>query len=398
MKILMINVVCGIRSTGRICTDLATELERQGHEVKIAYGREKVPEQFQKYAVRIGTDFDVYLHALKARLFDSAGFESKRVTKKFVEWIKEYDPDVIHLHNLHGYHINVEILFQYLRECGKKIIWTLHDCWAFTGHCAHYSLAKCDQWETRCVNCRQLREYPECVSKGNVYANYERKKWLFTKIARMHIIVPSNWLASQIKKSFLQKYPISVIPNGVDLSKFKPTAGKFREVYHLGNKKILLGVASAWSKGKGLSRFHDLASRLSDSEKIVLVGVSKRQSRDLDSNILCIEKTDNLEKLAEIYTNADIYLNLSEQETMGLTTVEAMACGTPVIVSNLTAVPEVVQQNGGVILPDLETDSILRAIDYVLSQEYLDTVKNAQRYEKEKQYRKYIEILIRECE
>ena len=147
MKILMINVVCGIRSTGRICTDLAAELEKQGHEVKIAYGREKVPEQFHKYAVRVGTDLDVYMHVLKSRLFDSAGFESKRVTKKFVSWIREYDPDVIHLHNLHGYYINVEILFQYLKECGKKIIWTLHDCWAFTGHCTYFDYIGCDKWK-----------------------------------------------------------------------------------------------------------------------------------------------------------------------------------------------------------------------------------------------------------
>lgn len=157
MKVLMINVVCGIRSTGRICTDLAAALEKQGHEVKIAYGRENVPEQFQKYAVRIGSDLDVKLHGIKARLFDRAGFGSKKATKKFIGWVKEYDPDVIHLHNIHGYYINIEVLFDYLRTCGKKIIWTLHDCWSFTGHCVYFDYVDCDKWKTGCFDCPQKK-------------------------------------------------------------------------------------------------------------------------------------------------------------------------------------------------------------------------------------------------
>lgn len=160
MKVLMINVVCGIRSTGRICTDLAKELEKQGHEVKIAYGREMVPEQFQKYAVKIGTDIDIKLHGIKARLLDGMGFGSKNVTKKFIQWVEVYDPDVIHLHNIHGYYINIEILFQYLKKCGKKIIWTLHDCWAFTGHSAYCDVVQCDRWIEGCYDCPQMREYP----------------------------------------------------------------------------------------------------------------------------------------------------------------------------------------------------------------------------------------------
>ena len=160
MKVLMINVVCGIRSTGRICTDLAVELEKQGHEVKIAYGRENVPKQFQKYAIRIGTDLDVKLHGIKARFLDGAGSGSKNATVKFIRWIKEYNPDVIHLHNIHGYYINVEVLFKYLRICGKKIIWTLHDCWSFTGHCAYFDYVQCDKWLKGCHHCIQKKEYP----------------------------------------------------------------------------------------------------------------------------------------------------------------------------------------------------------------------------------------------
>lgn len=170
MKVLMINVVCGIRSTGRICTDLATALEAQGHEVRIAYGRENVPEQFQKYAVRIGTDLDVKLHGVKARLIDGCGFGSKRATEKFIEWVKDYDPDVVHLHNIHGYYINVEVLFSYLKTYHKRIIWTLHDCWAFTGHCVYFEYANCNHWMNGCHNCPQKKEYPKTIidrSKAN---------------------------------------------------------------------------------------------------------------------------------------------------------------------------------------------------------------------------------------
>lgn len=169
MKILMINVVCGIRSTGRICTDLAMALESKGHDVKIAYGREKVPEQFQKYAVRIGSDLSVSLHGVQARLADSAGFGSEKATKRFIEWVREYSPDVIHLHNIHGYYINIEILFEYLKECGKKVIWTLHDCWPFTGHSAYCDAISCERWITGCYDCPQSKAYPKSlVDKSNL--------------------------------------------------------------------------------------------------------------------------------------------------------------------------------------------------------------------------------------
>ncbi|WP_207640375.1 glycosyltransferase [Ruminococcus albus] len=172
MKILMINVVCGIRSTGRICTDLADALTEQGHTVKIAYGRETVPEKYQKYAIRIGNDLDVKLHGVRARLLDECGFGSKRATIKFIEWVKKYDPDVIHLHNIHGYYINVEVLFDYLRSCGKKIIWTLHDCWAFTGHSALCDGINCEKWEKGCSNCPNLKEYPKSLF------DYSKNNWI----------------------------------------------------------------------------------------------------------------------------------------------------------------------------------------------------------------------------
>ncbi len=162
MKILMINVVCGIRSTGRICTDLADNLSARGHTVKIAYGRETVPVKYSKYAVRIGNDLSILSDVIKSRIYDSAGFNSKLATEKFIGWVKEFDPDIVHLHNLHGYYINVEALFEYLRQAQKRVIWTLHDCWPFTGHCAHFEYVKCSQWTNGCNKCPQKQSYPKC--------------------------------------------------------------------------------------------------------------------------------------------------------------------------------------------------------------------------------------------
>ena len=310
MRVLMINVVCGIRSTGRICTDLATALEAQGHEVKIAYGRENVPEQFQKYAVKIGSDLDVKLHCIKARIFDGAGFGSKAATEKFIKWVKEYDPDVIHLHNIHGYYINVEVLFNYLKESGKKVIWTLHDCWSFTGHTAYCDAKNCKRWISGCYNCPLIKEYPAALVDRSK-KNWMKKNKIFTGVSEMTIITPSEWLGTMVKSSFLKEYPVVVINNGIDTSQFYPIESDFREKNHLEEKYILLGVATAWDEMKGYSDYLKLAEILSDEYKIVIVGLKKTQMDKLPSNVLGIERTANVKELAEIYTAADLFLNLS---------------------------------------------------------------------------------------
>ncbi len=391
MKVLMINSVCGIRSTGRICTDIAELLEKQGHECKIAYGREIVPEKYRKYAVKIGNTLSVRLDALKTRIFDNAGFNSKLATKKFIKWVRKYDPDVIHLHNLHGYYLNIEILFQYLKTCKKRIIWTLHDCWAFTGHCAHFDFVGCKRWEKGCFQCFQKKRYPKSLLFNRAKLNYSRKKDLMSGVKDMTIITPSYWLAELVKKSFLQEYRIKVVPNGIDLNVFQPTKNSIREIYNLQDKLIILGVASAWDKYKGLQDFVELSQSIDECYQVVLVGLTKEQSRNLSKQILVIPRTDSVEELAQWYTAANVFLNLSMEETMGLTTVEAMACETPVIVYNKTALPEVVAFDSGIVV-DAIVEDVIKALPESKKFSGERCRMQAKKFDKYVQYNKYLEL------
>ena len=327
----MINSVCGIRSTGRICTDIAEILEANGHECKIAYGREEVPQKYKKYAVRIGNARSVKWDALKTRLFDNAGLNSKCTTKKLIQQIQEYNPDVIHLHNLHGYYVNVEVLFRYLKTCGKKIVWTLHDCWAFTGHCAHFDFAGCEKWKSGCGRCPNRKEYPKSILLDKSKRNYAKKKEFFTGIPNFTIVTPSQWLANLVKQSFLQEYEVKVIRNGIDTAAFKPTESNVREANGLQDKKILLGVASAWVERKGLSDFIELSQRLDERYQVVLIGVTEAQKKTLPKEILAITRTNNVQELAGWYTAADVFLNPTYEDNYPTVNLEAQACGTPVI-------------------------------------------------------------------
>lgn len=357
MKVLLINSVCGIGSTGKICAAIARQYEKEGHEVKIAYGRDaSVPQECRRYAVRIGSDMDVKLHALRNRLLDDHGFASKRATEEFLRWAEEFDPDLVWLHNIHGYYINVQMLFDWLKrrpQMSKK--WTLHDCWAFTGHCVHFAVARCDAWQTRCSHCPQKGTYPASILLDNSANNYIRKKNAFTGVENMTLIVPSQWLADLVKKSFLKEYPVQVRYNSIDTNVFQPTPGDFREKYGLTGKKIILGVAGVWTDRKGLGDFMELARRLDEDQVIVLVGLTPKQIRKLPDNIIGITRTNNGFELAQIYTAADVFVNPSREETFGMTTVEAISCGTHAIVYEGTACEEIVKQYGGVaVRPGVE--------------------------------------------
>ena len=351
MKILLINAVCGTGSTGKICASIAQQYENEGHEVKIAYGRDGfVPEQYRKYAVRIGYDLEVRLHGIYTRLTDRHGFASTKATRKFLKWADEYDPDILWLHNIHGYYINIGLLFQWIKSRPKmQVKWTLHDCWTFTGHCSQFSFVGCDKWKTGCQNCPQKKEYPASIFCDASKWNYEKKKSLFTGVADMTIITPSQWLANLVKKSFLKEYLVEVVYNTINTEIFKPTPSDFRERYGLTGKKIVLGVASTWGPRKGLDDFVKLANMLDNRYSIVLVGVTAEQARYLPDRIISIERTSDQKELAQIYTAADFFLNLTYEDTYPTVNLEAQACGTKVITYDTGGCRETIKENGIVI-------------------------------------------------
>ncbi len=350
MKYLFLNSVAGVGSTGRIAADKCRELMQQGHECVLAYGRTCANcNDLRTY--RIGSDLDVRLHGVMSRVFDNQGFNSAASTRKFLNWVRDYDPDVIWLHNIHGYYLHVGELFEYLRFSGKKIIWTLHDCWSFTGHCAYFDYVGCDKWRTGCEHCPQKKSYPASLLMDNSRENYETKKYHFTGIPNLMLTVPSHWLARRVKESFLGQYPVEVCYNTVDRAVFQPTASDFRAKYGLDRQTILLGVANIWEERKGLKDFVALAGLLEDSYKIVLVGLTPEQSRKLPDNILALPRTDNIRGLVEIYTAADLHICPSVEETFGMTILEAACCGTRSVVYRDTACEEIAAQYGGVAVP-----------------------------------------------
>jgi len=360
MKVLMINTVCGITSTGKICTDIADMLTSKGHECKIAYGRGIVPEKYQKYAVRIGSDRDVNIHAALTRITDRTGFYSTSATRKFINWIKEYNPDIIHLHNIHGYYINIKLLFQYLKEAKCKVVWTLHDCWSFTGHCPHYDYIKCERYKTGCYSCPQKKDYPSSMLLDASKKNYRDKKALFTGVDGLTVVTPSEWLKKQVETTFLSGYRTEVINNGIDLNIFKPTESDFRVKNNLQDKKIVLGVANVWSDRKGLSDFIELSKQLDDNYKIVLVG--DLRGAKIPENIYHISHTNNQTELAEIYTAADCFVNPTYEDTYPTTNLESLACSTPVITYLTGGSPESIKADCGVAVTQGDVKALALAV------------------------------------
>jgi len=358
--VLQINTVCGVGSVGRIVRQIHEALREKGHESYIAYGRKPLGCDG---AIRIGEDLDVYFHVFLTRVFDLHGFGSKKATKKFLKIVEEINPDIIHLHNIHGYYLNIEVLFDFLKSFDKPVVWTLHDCWAFTGHCSHFTYAKCERWKTGCYSCPEKKSYPRSVIFDNSKSNYARKKKAFTGAKNMTLVTPSQWLAGLVKESFLRDYPVQVIPNGIDTEVFKPTPSDFKKRYGLDGKFLILGVANVWGKRKGFDYFLDLSKYLSDDEIIVLVGLSDERIKNLPNNIIGIKRTNSAKELAEIYTAADVFFNPTLEDNYPTVNLEAQACGTYVITFDSGGAKEtIISKESGVAIKPCNAEDIMNLI------------------------------------
>lgn len=364
MKVLFINTVFGRGSTGRIVSEIGARVEEMGGSYMVAYGRGE--ESDDPHAFFIGSKAEYYIHAALTRITDKCGFYSKAATKKLIGFIREYQPDIIHLHNLHGYYLNVEILFHYLKtEFTGKVVWTLHDCWAFTGHCVHFTIAGCNRWKKGCRSCPQKNTYPVSNLRDNSQENYRKKKELFTGVPNLQIVTVSKWLKSAAEQSFLKDYPITCVYNGIDDRNFHPVENNVKNELGIEDKKMILMVSDGWNEQKGYSKTLETAGIAPENWHFVMVGVTEKQTAELPENITGWGGLWEPGKLIEYYSAADVFFNPSLEETFGLVTAEAIACGTPAVVMNSTACPEPL--NGyGVVLDTYTPQAALQAIETCL--------------------------------
>lgn len=365
--LLQINTVVNSGSTGRIAEEIGQTALAAGWRSVIAYGRNPRPSASE--LIRIGSDSGVRLHGLRSRIFDDTGFGSRRATEEFIRKVEKLAPDIVLLHNLHGYYLNIEVLFRWLAQCGIPVVWTLHDCWAFTGHCAHFEFVGCEKWKTGCFSCPQTHNYPASFVFDRSRKNWEQKRELFSSVKNLTLVPVSDWLAGLVRQSFLGDKKILRIYNGTDTRTFSPkaNAAAVREKYGLGNRFVALGCASAWGERKGLKHYAELSQRAGSDVAIVMIGVSPEIAKKLPPNIIAIPRTENIDELAALYSAADVVLNLSYEETFGMTTIEGFACGTPGIVFRATASPELVSDETGFIVAPGDVSGILAAMETIRS-------------------------------
>jgi putative colanic acid biosynthesis glycosyltransferase len=312
----------------------------------IAFGRSE--NRGPSKSIKIGGSLDQSIHLASTRLFDRHGFHSTSATRKLVDQIESLKPDIIHLHNLHGYFLNVEVLFNYLKDFRGPIVWTLHDCWPFTGHCCHFERINCLKWQEECHHCELKWLYPQSYLLDNSSRNFNKKKSLFTLPNNLSIVTVSRWLEDKVGRSFLRGSPVSTIYNGIDLNIFKPDLDqKNKNLPGIDGKIIILGVANVWSEGKGLQTFLDLSQIIDSNFQILLVGLDEKQIRNLPPNITGFPRTASPEELAEFYNMADVFVNPSIAETFGVVTAESLACGTPVAGYNTSSMPELINKKVG---------------------------------------------------
>ena len=301
------------------------------------------------------TNFNGYYYALRkniliSRITGKMGYRYKKSTDLLLKWMDKCKPDIIHLHNIHGDWINIRLLFEYIKACSVPVVWTLHDCWPFTGRCSHFELCRCMKWTTGCYDCNNLKVYPISYFFDYSKEMWADKKELFTDIPNMIIVTPSYWLANYVKQSFLNIYPIITIHNGIDLDVYKPSSVKSQYLNGNTDKKIILGVANSWSQTKGLDDFLQLNKAIDHNVyKIVLVGLNKRQLNSIPDSIIGIGRTNNQTELVELYSSANVFVNPTYQDNYPTTNLEAIACGTPVITYNTGGSPESVKGNGCVV-------------------------------------------------
>lgn len=397
MKIVEINSMKN-GSTGNIMRNIAELGRRQGHKVYTACAgnlyQRRLPMEHPEHHIYIGGILENKLHKILGTVLGCGGTYSWWGTYRFLKKLDKIQPDIIHIHNLHSNYIHIGMLFQYIKRHNIKVVWTLHDCWSFTGHCPHFIVSKCDKWKERCFGCSQYREYPGSW-RDDSETMYVRKREWFTGVEKLFLVTPSYWLKGLVEESFLRNYSVEVIYNGIDLKTFRPVESDFRKKYGIEKKKIILGVAFGWGYKKGLNVFVELSKRLPDEFCVVMVGVNENIKAVLPENILAIEFTNSKEELAEIYSSADMFVNPTYEDTYPTVNLEALACGTPVITYRTGGAPESISEKCGMVLDENTVDELEKVILRFPWNKIDKTIcrKWAEQFEADIAYQKYLDLM-----
>ena len=401
-KLLQINPVIRTNtSTGRIMQEIGELAMANGWESYIAYsgGRDGIRPCKSKL-MPVGGKLDVAFHGLWTRLTDRHGLASWAATKKFIQEIEALKPDVIHIHNIHGYFLNYKLLFDYLQKVDIPVVWTIHDCWLYTGHCYYYSSVGCDRWKNECGNCPQKKAFPTSWFLDNSAKNYKAKSESFNSIKDKLIIAPvSKWIRDEMSHSFLKDCNYQVIHNGIDLEVFdvQEDDKAIREKYGLGNKHIILGLASIWCKEKGWDDFVEMSKMLNEDEVIVMVGVNESQMEQLPKNIVGIKRTENVRQLAELYSAAVAFVNPTWQDNYPTVNLEAIACGTPVVTYRTGGSVEAVTEKTGYVVEQGDVNGLLDAVRQIERKGKLQYIAECRAYalanfRKEDRYTDYLKL------
>jgi glycosyltransferase involved in cell wall biosynthesis len=364
-----------------------------GHKVRTFSKRWKYNPVIEEHQY-IGSLGENVLHRIGAPLLGADGAFSVCATRRLIRQLEAFAPDVVHLHNLHGWFLNYEMLMDYLKKKGMRVIWTFHDCWPFTGQCPHFLMADCKKWKTGCHHCPQFREYPEtCLDRTKVA--WEKKRVWFTGFEDLTIVTPSAWLSELVEEPFLKGYPVRVIHNGIDLTVYRPTESDFRKKYGCEYKHLVLGVAANWGKRKGLDVFAELAQRLDTSYQIILVGTDDKIDQKLPDNIISIHSTQNQKELAELYSAADVFVNPTREDTFPTVNIEALACGTPVLTFRTGGSPEIVDHETGCVVDRDDVDAMRDEIIRICTQKPFSQaacLRRAAEFDKEKCFKEYLSL------
>ncbi len=367
MKIFQLNTFCGTGSTGRIAVEIAKAAAEGGAQTVIGFGAGAVSTDAEVYALRVGGKPGRKWHGALRKLLDAEGYGSVLATRKLIAFLREYKPDVIHLHNIHGAYVNHRLLFAYLKKAGVPVVWTLHDCWAFTGHCAYFDRAGCDRWKTLCYDCPQKKSYPVCYGIGGSKRNYNRKRRLFASLPSLTLVAPCVWLQTLLAVSFLRGVPSRLLYNGVDRTRFRPLPSDVRTRYGIGEKRLVLAVASEWEERKGLRFLPALAEKLGDNVCVAVIGLTKEQIAALPAGMIGLERTASVDELAQWYSAADCVVNPTLEDNMPMVNLEALACGTPVVAFDTGGCSEVIDASCGTVVPKGDGDALAVAVKRIIT-------------------------------